>query len=361
MQPRIPRIRLTGPAPYRLRTARLLSRAAVRVSLRRAARGPFLPGWNWFVEVLTYFLKRQLSLAFDMHNIVEARRFLDTVQIASPAIDKVTVAPVIDGPVRGAWFIPRNAAPSTTLLYLHGGGYSFNPQAYTGFISEIALAANARTFALDYRLAPEHRFPAQREDALAAYEWLLQQGTSSVGTGFCPVPVAPEQLVIGGDSAGGNLTLSLLLALRDSNRPLPALAVCLSPATEFVDAGRPSIRNNARYDWIDPRMLLDWAGWFCDTEQRTCADVSPINADLRGLPPIYIQAGRVEILYDSIEAFVAEAKRQGADVTFDPFDDMTHVFQMFGSDAPQSVAALNRIGEVIDERLHRSTQPQATL
>src|SRR5512146_2128820 len=277
MYPTIPRIRLAGPATYRLRTARLLSQAAVRVSLRRAAKGPRLSGWNWYFEVITYFLKRQLSLAFDMHDIVEARRFLDTVRIESPALRKVARLPVTDGSVRGAWFTPNNSSSQVTLFYLHGGGYSFNPKAYAGFIAEITLAAKARTFALDYRLAPEHRFPAQREDAIAAYNWLLAQG------------VNPEYLVVGGDSAGGNLTLSLLLAVRDSSLPLPALAFCLSPATEFVDAGRASIWNSAPYDWIGPRMLFDWASWFCDPEQRTCADVSPINADLRGLPPIYVQ------------------------------------------------------------------------
>lgn len=337
----LPRITLAGPVGYRLRSAGMLSKASVRVSLRRAAKGPRLPGWSWYVEVLTYFLKCQLSFAFDMHNIVQARRFLDTVRIESPAVRQVTTAPVADGSPRGAWFTPNNAAPQTTLFYLHGGGYSFHPKAYAGFVSEITLAAKTRTFALDYRLAPEHRFPAQREDAIAAYNWLLAQG------------IDPRHLVVAGDSAGGNLTLSLLLALRDAKLPLPALAMCLSPATEFVNADRASIWNNAPYDWIEPSMLFDWASWFCDSEQRSCAEVSPINADLCGLPPIYIQAGRAEILYDSIEAFVTEAKRQGADIMLDPWESMTHVFQMFGCDVPQSVAALKRIGEVIDTHLHR--------
>lgn len=339
MYPTLRGITLAGPAAYRLRAALLLSRAAVRVSLRRAARGPRLPSWNWYFEVVNYFLKRQLSFAFEMHDISEARRFLDSVQIESPALKKLAIESVAEGPVRGAWFTPSNTSPQTTLFYCHGGGYSFNPKAYNGFIAEIALTANARAFVLDYRLAPEHPFPAQREDAIAAYNWLLTQG------------VNPAYLAVGGDSAGGNLTLSLLLALRDANLPLPALAICLSPATEFVDASRASIWNNAPYDWIGPRMLFDWASWFCHPEQRSCADVSPINADLHGLSPIYIQAGRAEILYDSINAFVAEAKRQGADVTFDSWEGMTHVFQMFGHNVPQSVAALRRIGEVIDSNL----------
>ncbi len=104
-----------------------------------------------------------------------------------------------------------------TVLYFHGGGYSFYPQAYAHFIALITLAAKSRTFALDYRLSPEHRFPAQLEDALSAYRWLLEQG------------VDPARLIFAGDSAGGNLTLALLLAARESKLPLPALAIALSP------------------------------------------------------------------------------------------------------------------------------------
>jgi monoterpene epsilon-lactone hydrolase len=344
MRTTIPRLRLAGPLKYRERSLRLLSRAAMRVSWRRRRKGPLLPGWNWFVEVVTQFLKDQLSGAFELHNIVEARRFLDTLRMDSPALRKVNITPVLEDEVKGDWFtVARDEASPTTLLYCHGGGYSLYPKwAYAGFIAEIALATNSRTFALNYRLTPEHGFPAQLEDALAAYRWLLKQG------------VDPRKLVVAGDSAGGNLTLALMLALRERNMLFPALAICLSPATEFVDAGRASIWNNAQYDWVAPHMLLEWADWFCAAEQRNLPLVSPINADLHGLPPIYIQAGRAEILYDSIEAFVAKAKEQGADVTLEAWDNMTHVFQMFGHIAPQSVAALGRMGEVIDARLRRS-------
>ena len=230
--------------------------------------------------------------------------------------------------------MPQNANEPTTVLYLHGGGYSFYPCGYADFIKQFALAANSRTFALDYRLSPEHRFPAQLEDALHCYRWLLENAAS------------PDALVVAGDSAGGNLTLALLLALRDEKIPPPALAVVLSPATG-LEGLRNSVDTDQRRDWIDQRMLEKWVGWFCGPDQLRSPLVSPGYADLRGLPPIYIQAGRAEILYASIQAFVEEARKQGADVRLESWENMTHVFQLFAPHVPQSIEALRRIGEVI--------------
>jgi monoterpene epsilon-lactone hydrolase len=129
--------------------------------------------------------------------------------------------------------------------------------------------------------------------------------------------------------------------------PLPSLAVALSPATDFTI--QPLTDN---CDWVEPRMLERWAGWFCDSAQNCDPLVSPALADLRGLPPIYIQAGRCEVLYDSIRAFADVAKHQGVEVILEAWDDMNHDFQLFGPDAPQSAEALRRIGEVISTRAH---------
>lgn len=207
-------------------------------------------------------------------------------------------------------------------------------------IALITVAAKSRTYALDYRLSPEHRFPAQLEDAFQAYRWLLDSG------------VAAHELVIAGDSAGGNLTLALLLTIRDAKLPLPALAVALSPATDFDLGTGPmangtSLCDNEAWDWIDRRMLVHWADWFCSPAQKRDPLVSPIYADLRGLPPIYIQAGGAEILYDSIQAFAQRAREQGANVTLDIWPTMNHDFQMFGYHAPQSREALQRIGAFV--------------
>jgi acetyl esterase/lipase len=111
------------------------------------------------------------------------------------------------------------------------------------------------------------------------------------------------------------------------------------------------MERNAEFDWIQKRMIVQWTDWFCGTAQRGAPLISPLRADLHGLPPIYIQAGRCEILYDSIEAFVQEVRQQGTEVVLESWEDMNHVFQIFGNEAPQSAEALRRIREVIDERL----------
>jgi len=328
-------VHFRGPLRYRLRCAVELLQAGLEVSVRRAVKGPRLPNWNWFVELATQMLKRQTLAAFQMSDVKEARRYLDSVAIDSPALSDVSATPVVREKFRGSWFAGKKTEASITMLYLHGGGYSFYPRAYANFIATITLAAKSRTFALDYRLTPEHRFPSQLEDALNAYRWLLEKGAD------------PENLMVAGDSAGGNLALALLLAARDSKLPLPALAIALSPPTDFeID-----LTGDWEFDWIEKRMLRQWADWFCDGAERSNPLVSPIRADLSGLPPIYIQAGRAEILYDSIQAFADRAQQQRANVVLQTWPDMNHVFQMFGPDSPQSAEALRRIGQVIDEKV----------
>ena len=270
-----------------------------------------------------------------MPEVNEARQYLNSMVLRSPALTQVTITPVAQEHFRVSWFAAKNATPGVTVLYLHGGGYRYYPASYANFIALITAAAKAETFALDYRLSPEHRFPSQLEDALHAYRWLLNQG------------VASDKLIVVGDSAGGNLTLALLLRARELQLPLPALAIALSPATDFRI--RPT---ESDADWLLPQMLVPWADCFCDPSQRQDPLISPILADLCGLPPIYLQAGRCEILFDSIAGFAEHARSQGADVTLDAWDDMNHDFQMFGPDAPQSAEALRRIGQVIEARLH---------
>jgi epsilon-lactone hydrolase len=334
------RLHFRGPARYRLRSAANLSQSVLEVSARRALKGPRLPGWNWYVEVATEVAKRRTHTAFQLGDVKEARRYLDSVVISSRELSAVSITAVVQDKFRGSWFAVKKAEPRVSVLYFHGGGYSFYPHAYAHFIALITLAAKSRTFALDYRLSPEHRFPAQLEDALNAYRWLLQEGTD------------PQRLIFAGDSAGGNLTLALLLAARDSKLPLPALAIALSPATDFeanlTDAGRTGKEN---FDWIDKRMLEVWADWFCVSAERRNPLISPLYADLRGLPPIYIQAGRAEILYPSIQAFADRAREQNADVVLETWEDLTHDFQLFGLDSPPSADALRRIGQVIEARV----------
>jgi acetyl esterase/lipase len=207
----------------------------------------------------------------------------------------------------------------------------------------ITEASKSRLFALDYRLAPEHQSPAQLEDAVAAYTWLLDQG------------VPPENMVVAGDSAGAHLALGCLLKLRDLKMPMPLLAIALSPPTDF-ETEWPSFTRNAKFDWIQKCMLDKWAAYFCSPDDWANPLVSLAKADFTKLCPIYIQCGGAEILHDSIQAFGQSAQAQGAQVTIESWPDMNHVFQFFGSFSPQSSQALSQIGKVITETV-RSKSP----
>jgi epsilon-lactone hydrolase len=326
---------LSGRWQYRLRSVFNLYWSTLYVSVRRLLRGPRFPNWSWALETSTHVLKAQAAAAFDLPNIADGREYEDALIFGSAAVAQVNMD-AVNQPVKGHWYQPRSAVRSVTVLYLHGGGYAYYSKAHQNLIALVTLAAASKTFALDYRLAPEHPFPAQLDDALAAYRWLLDTGT------------APEQLVIIGDSAGGNLTLALLLALREAQLSLPALAICLCPWTDLANAG-DSMITNTPYDWLEKRMAVRWADWFCQGADTANPLVSPIHADLRGLPPLYIQAGSAEILHDMICAFADHAQQQGARVKLEVWPNMPHDFQAFGDITPESQAALQHIGAVVRE------------
>jgi epsilon-lactone hydrolase len=333
----LPRIQFTGSLSRRVQSIAGFRRAVMKASLRRMQKGPLRPGWSWFMEAATEVLKQRMTAIFEVADVNESRRELDSIQIDFPETAEVATTPVKHEKISGTWFTSKQA-DRVTMLYFHGGGYSFYPKTYANYIALITMAAKTKTFALDYSLTPEHRFPRQLEEALDAYRWLLDKG------------INPNDLVVAGDSAGGNLALALLQRIRDLKLPLPSLAIAISPPTDF-DTEHPSMLSNQDSDWIQKDMLVKWADWFCDPSERRNPLISPLLADLRGLPPIYIQAGTGEILFDSIQAFAEEAKRQGAEVILDTWQDMNHDFQIFGPYMSESAEALRRIGEVVNSRV----------
>ena len=340
----IPKVHFGGPVKYQIQGIAGFFQSALEAGFRRVVKGPRRESWSWFLELATQVLKQRMVAVFEAGDIHESRRYLDTVQIKFPQAAEVSITPVHKAEIAGSWFSPKNYDADVTTLYFHGGGYSFYPSAYSNFIALIALATRSKLFALDYSLAPEHRFPTQLEEGLLSYRWLLESG------------INPESVIIAGDSAGGNLTLAVLQAVRDEKLPLPALAIAISPPTDF-STEYTSMDRNQDVDWIDKRMARRWADWFCDPHQRQDPLVSPHWADLRGLPPIYIQAGIGEILYDAIQAFADRAKSEGIDLLLESWKDMTHDFQIFGPYVPQSADALRRLGEIVDIRVR---QPRRT-
>jgi len=203
----------------------------------------------------------------------------------------------------------------------------------------IAKAAGARVLLADYRLGPESPFPAAVEDAVAAYQWLLGQGVDAAG------------VAIAGDSAGGGLTAATLIALRDRGLPMPAAGVLLSPWTDLALTGE-SLTSRAA---LDP-MIAGAAGvsnmadaYLSGADPRTPL-ASPLYADLAGLPPLLIQVGTEEVLFDDSIRFDAKARAAGVDVTLEPWNGQVHVFQSFAFMVPEAREAIARIGEFVKAR-----------
>ena len=337
-------VQFSGRWRYRLENLRALYWSMAAVTVRRAVHGPHLPGWTWSFEVGTEFLRRQTKSAFEMPNIVDSREYLDALVYNSPALARVQTQSV-EGRVCGTWYRPEGEIPGRTLLYLHGGAYAYYAQAHASLIASIALACRAKTFALDYRLSPEHPYPAQLDDARSAYDWLSNQN------------IDPQQFVIAGDSAGGNLTLALLLSLRESGMTMPRLAVGIAPWTDLTNHGAST--ENEQHDFLTKKMAEQWSRWFCHGHDPRDPRISPLFADLRGLPPIYLQAGAAEVIRDMILDFARRGNEQGADVTLEVWDHMNHDFQAFGDGAPQSKQALLRLAEVVDAHLAKKCpQPE---
>jgi acetyl esterase/lipase len=242
----------------------------------------------------------------------------------------VTLQKVMAGGVRAEWLVPAAGAANGVLLYVHGGAWTMGwYEPHRWLVSHLARATGRRALALDYRLAPEHPFPAPLEDCLAAYRWLLTNGTR------------PEEIIIGGDSAGGNLTLTTMLALRDNGEPLPAAGVCLSPVTDLAGSGEPAPSVQ------DSGLPVDWAReqsrmYLVDTDPQLPL-VSPFYADLHGLPPLLIQVGGDEYLLRDAQHFVPRARAAGVDVTLQVWPGMWHVWQIlvgFMPEANRAVAAI---------------------
>jgi phosphinothricin tripeptide acetyl hydrolase len=237
------------------------------------------------------------------------------------------------------WLRPPSAAPGRVVLYLHGGGYVIgSPRSHRHLAAAIAGAAGASALLLDYRLAPEHPFPAAVEDATSAYRWLLDQA------------IAPERIVIAGDSAGGGLTVATLLALREARVPLPAGGVCISPWVDLTCSGA-SYRTMAAADPIVRRAGVEEMAraYLGATPPRTPL-ASPLFADLRGLPPLLIHVGSDEVLLDDAVQLAERAKAAGVDATLEIYDRMIHVWHWFLPMLDEAQTAVEAIGRFVRSR-----------
>jgi monoterpene epsilon-lactone hydrolase len=255
-----------------------------------------------------------------------------------PLAEDVTCEEVDAGGVPGEWISTPGAVDERVIFYLHGGGYVLcSINTHRELISRLSRAAGARVLAIDYRLAPESPFPAAVHDSVSAYRWLLSQG------------VEPGQIVVGGDSAGGGLTVATLVALRDAEGPLPAAGVCISPWTDMECAG--VIERAATDGMIQPEGILGMAKAYLGGADARTPLASPIYADLKGLPPLLIQVGGAEELLDDSTRLAERAKAAGVDVTLESWEDMFHVWHSYAGMLPEGQQAIERIGEFVREKV----------
>ena len=234
------------------------------------------------------------------------------------------------------WVIAEGSDPDLRIQYLHGGGYVSGSGAhYLTMAAHISAAAGCVVFLPDYRLAPEHPFPAALEDSLRAYDWLRATG---------PAGSAPAKATfIAGDSAGGGLTLATLLALRDRRLPLPTAGITLSAYCDLTLSGE-SLRSEAALEPIvSPKVLPDFVKLYAEESEYRNPLVSPVFGDYTGIPPLLLQVGEHEIIRDDSVSTAAKARADGVDVTLEVWPGMFHNFQSHEPLLPEGRQAFDHI------------------
>jgi len=295
-------------------------------------------------ELLRLAMRLMLKRANPHPDIAAIRRRLDSIKPIVPGPPKGTRATRVNaGGVAGVEVATARSRGDCYVLYLHGGAYVYgSPSHYRDFIWRIADASAARVLCIDYRLAPEHPFPAAVDDAVSAYRWLLAVGAD------------PRRTAVMGDSAGGGLAFGMLLKLRDLGVPLPAAAVALSPWTDLALTGE-SLRHSGA---TDPVLSTEQARVFAES-YLAGADpktpyASPLYGDPAGLPPALIQVGGDEILRDDAERMAARLRDAGCEVALEVWPRMPHVWQLFARILPEGRRAIERIGAFLRPRLTTS-------
>jgi len=290
-------------------------------------------------NIITFLRRNRMARPDTDIDVTQARAVFEMAgQFFPPPEGTVEDATIVGG-VPGLWVRAPGATDDITLLYLHGGGYAIgSPNTHRGLIGSLSAAIGGRVLAPDYRLAPEQPFPAAVDDAVAVYRALVETTPA-------------ERVAIGGDSAGGGLTLALLVALRDAGDRLPACAFALSPWTDLASTG--ATMSTRAED--DPLISLEGTQ-FGSAHYLAGADpkhplASPLYADLHGLPPLLIQAGDAEVLLDDSVRLAARARECGVDVTLDVWPEMIHVWQFFAGQVPEADDAIGKIAAFVRSRI----------
>jgi monoterpene epsilon-lactone hydrolase len=290
---------------------------------------------------LIYWLLKVQKSTFDPRDrLLEQRALLENQAKRAPMPPNVVVQPIAIGDLPAEWLRPVGVNDDRAVLYLHGGGYTLGScNTHRALGARLALASQTPVLVIDYRLAPEHPFPAALKDAAKAYRWLIDPGMS----------VRP--IALAGDSAGGGLAIATAIALRDQGDQLPAAIVCMSPWADLTIQGESMVTRACADPLISRESSLYHAALYVDQQDPNSPLISPVYADLRGLPPLLIQAGDREVLLSDSVCLAEHARQAGVDTTLEVWDGMWHVWQAYASYVPEAQQAIDRVGAFINQHL----------
>ena len=315
-----------------------------KTALRRARHGPARPTWSLSFEAAVRALRRDWDETADWP-LDRVRADVDARPYPKKHLRKVTKRELVLGGVPAIELVPTGHTPSTgepVILFFHGGSFIYGStrSSHGETLAHLATACGLRVVSVEYRLAPEHAYPAQREDAIAAFDALVGEGTPA------------SSIVVAGDSAGGNLAIELQLALRDRGGPQAAAAVLLSPWVDLTMPGASFARNDP-FDFGTREVLVRHAAAYAGGAALDDPRVSPRFADLAGLAPVFITAGEVEIPRDDIEAFAQKLRAAGVETTFHLAADMPHNAAFFADFHPSGAAVIDAERKFVAARTSR--------
>lgn len=274
-------------------------------------------------------------------DVAVMRQGMESMVGAMPAPDGMTATPVDAGGVPAEWVTMPGTRDDRALLYLHGGGYVIGSiNTHRALAGRLSRDLDAKVLIIDYRLAPENPHPAAVEDAVAAYRFLRKEGLTA------------SNIVVAGDSAGGGLTVATLLALRDAGEDLPAAGACLSPWFDLGGTGESNVSRAEADPVVNMPGLHRMASMYLgDRKPEDVPTGSPLYSDPKGLPPLLLQVGDVEILLDDSTRFADKAKAAGVDLQLEVWPEMVHVWHAFGDMVPESKDAVEKIAKFLDRHL----------
>ena len=304
-------------------------------------------GVSWQTSVPNFISRKLIKSSIERRGLStkSVRNVVQTLEMLSFSIGNLATAhrKTLGGVPCDVVYPLNPPSPERVVLYLHGGGFFAHlPKSYKRFARRIAEEFGATVYVPDYRLAPEHRHPAAPDDCLAVYQALLEDGCD------------PRRMSVMGDSAGGNLSLVTLLRIREECLPLPACSTLISPGADLTFSGDSFSRNAARDPFIPMRALHQLVKQYVDADSAAHPHASPMLGDFTGLPPLKILVGSTEVLLDSSIAIAESCRRIGVSVDLEVWEQMPHVFPLFGF-LPEAKVAMQDMREFFNEHIGLAT------